>query len=157
MSNIPPSSSEALAASNASQLSLQAYADSVFISETADAIANAVAQGLFSVVLTTFQDCSISNIQAYLLHLGYTISYPDFGNPNLSPNNPAQLFGQAYVDFWANNKIINQPSINPARMKIEWAVPGPPPVVREFIAFVPEYSSLSWNQSLIFPFPNGSI
>jgi hypothetical protein len=157
MPNTPPSAIDAQAASALAKLMLQMEADTQFISQAAQAITNAENQGTFFVVLTTFENCNIMYLQNYLISLGYTISYPQFGNPNISPFNPAQLFGWAWNNYWNNNEIVNQPYRNPVRMKIVWKRAGASPKVEYFIRFVPEYASLSWTQPANFPIPEGTL
>lgn len=118
----PPNSTTANADSLAERTALESAANSQFISQAAQAIDNATAQGLYRVVLTTFKNCNILDLQTYFIGLGYEVDYPDLLNPNLSPFNPAELFGQDWDNFW--NRGGQFPHLNnPVRMRLEWKLP----------------------------------
>lgn len=118
----PPNSTTANADSLAEKTALQTAANNQFIDQAGQAIANAIDQGMYWVVLTTFQNCNILNLQTYFIGLGYEVSYPDLLNPNVSPWNPAELFGESWDDFW--NKGRHFPHLdNPVRMKLIWKIP----------------------------------
>lgn len=117
-----PNSVASNAASLAQKTALQAAANAQFISQTEIAIANAIDQGLYWVVLTTFEHCKILDLQTYYLSLGYHVWYPDLLNPNLNPWNPSELFGDCWVDYW--NRGRHFPHLeNPVRIKLTWKKP----------------------------------
>ena len=151
----PPLASDAQAATIAARIILQAQADGQFLSQAAQAITNAEDQGVYFVVLTTFENCNIRTLQAYLQSLGYVISYPEFQNPNLSPWNPAQLFGWAWDNYWNNNEVVDQPIRNPARMKMSWKKATPVPSPMQYYQFVPEYRSIIYEENILFPVSTG--
>lgn len=119
----PPNQVTANAESLAAKTALQAAANAEFISQAADAIANATSQGLYWVVLTTFENCNILNLQTYFLGLGYHVFYPDLLNPNLSPCNPAELFGECWNDYWNRGRHFPHLGKDPVRIKLEWKIP----------------------------------
>ena len=107
--------SQANANSLASMITLQTAANSEFISQAAQAIANAEALGRYSVSLTTFKNCNITALQAYFIELGYMVTYPD--NLVLTQN------GYPYQDYGAY--AIQYPLRNPVVMKLDWNLPLP--------------------------------
>lgn len=118
----PPISSVANADSLAERTALEAVANAQFIDQSAIAIENAIAQGKYWVVLTTFENCNILNLQNYYKGLGYCVIYPDRLNPNVNPWNPAELFGQDYFDYWNHGGW--PPNMgNPVRIRLEWQIP----------------------------------
>lgn len=118
----PPNASAANADSLTDLTALQAAANAEFIDQAGTAIDNAISQGLYHVVLTTFQNCNILDLQTYFIGLGYEVSYPDELNPSLSPFNPAELFGEDWDDFW--NRGAHFPHLsNPVRIKLIWKLP----------------------------------
>lgn len=118
----PPNSSTANADSLAQLTALQAAANALFIDQANTAIENAINEGKYWIVLTSFQNCNLLDLQTYFVGLGYQVQYPDMLNPNLTPQNPAQLFGQDLVDFWDNGGQVQHLS-NPLRIKLLWQIP----------------------------------
>lgn len=107
-------------AANASTLAdltaLQAAANALFISEATDLINDAILRGVYQVSVTTFENCDIASIAFSFASLGYFVSFPDHINFN---DQPAQLFGQAWFEYWRTNGL--PPHLkNPARMIISW-------------------------------------
>lgn len=118
----PPDSSTAKAESLAAKTALQTAANNEFIDQATQAIANATSQGLYWVVLTTFLNCNIQNLQTYFIGLGYEVEYIDARNPNLSPFNPAELFGEDWNEYW-NRGGLPPHLTNPVRIKLIWKLP----------------------------------
>jgi len=117
----PPNASSANADSLTDKTALKAAANSQFIDQAGQAILAAEAEGRYFVVLTTFKDCDILGLQTYFIGLGYAVSYPDLLNPNLSPFNPAELFGADWNNYW--NRNSNFPHLkNPVRIKLDWSL-----------------------------------
>lgn len=115
---LPPNSTTAYANSLASLTTIQTAADDLFISDAAEAIAQANALGKYFVVLTTTKDCNILAIQTYFTGLGYHLFYLDLPNPSLA-HQPAELFGQFWFCYWSNNCV--PPYVrNPQRIRISW-------------------------------------
>lgn len=120
---VPPNAATANATSVADRTALQAAANANFISDSALAIANATSQGLFSVTLTTNENCNIVTLQTYFIGLGYQVAYPDRWNQD--PQwwwGPAGLFGFWWDQYWLRDGIPPW-ARNPVRMKIIWAIP----------------------------------
>lgn len=118
----PPNSTTANAESLAAKTALQTAANSEFIDQANYAIENATAQGLYRVVLTTFLNCNVLDLQTYFIGLGYQVDYPDLLNPNLSPYNPAELFGECWNNYWSGGGMAAHLN-NPVRIRLEWKIP----------------------------------
>jgi hypothetical protein len=147
----PPSASVAHALSTYDRQMLEAKANNSFMNQAGEAILNAIDQGLFWVVLTTFESCEVTFLQLFFEGLGFRVTYPDGLNPNLNPYNPAQLFGWALVNYWARNGA--EKKRNPVRLRLEWVI-IPESIKRlRLLRNVPEYESLTWADSLLYPLP----
>jgi hypothetical protein len=103
---------------------LQAIANNQFIYQSYQAINNAVAQGLFFVVLTTFLNCNLVNLINYFRALGYTVILPDVHYQNAGDNAPYSFYGVDYYQWLTNSYIFGQLQ-NPVRLRLEWLHPTP--------------------------------
>lgn len=119
---LPPSGPTANANSNSDITALQAIANIQFISQSAQAIDNAIAQGLFFVTLTTFKNCSLVNLMNYYQGLGYQLAFPDLHRQVAGENAPFSCWGVDYYQ-WLSNSLVNQQVQNPVRMRIQWPLP----------------------------------
>jgi hypothetical protein len=111
----PDTAAQANANSIAAMTELQTAANNEFIAQAAQAIANAEALGIYYVVLTTFKNCNIINLQNYFQGLGYLVSYPY----SLIANSPQPV--QTYEDYGAN--AVQYPLINPTKIRLDWNLP----------------------------------
>ena len=121
----PPNANTANANSNTQIIALQAVANNQFISQSTQAIANAIAQGLQFVVLTTFTNCNLTNLLNYYHGLGYQVVLPDVHYQNSYDNAPYSFYGVDYYDWLTNNYIFGELR-NPVRMRIMWNLPNNP-------------------------------
>lgn len=119
-----PPANQLIAEATVNQVDIQNVANAKFIKAADIAIADAVSRGLFLVRLTLFEDVGLQYIVTYYQNLGYIVSAP------LPPNvgeQPAQLFGQFWVDYWENPTFYFTQSGLPmvTEIYITW---GPPPI-----------------------------
>lgn len=118
---IPPNASTALTDTNTDLTALQAAANTYFIDQSALVISQQIAEGKFVAYVTTFLDCDIKALVDYYTGLGYKVSFPDrFVLSGAQGNQPAELFGQSWEEFWEDGGIFPIPT-NPVRMGISWA------------------------------------
>jgi len=121
---LPPSAIGANTNTNNDILRLQAIANNQFIYQSYQAINNAVAQGLFFVVLTTFLNCNLVNLINYFRALGYTVILPDVHYQVAGDNAPYSFYGVDYYQWLTNSYIFGQLQ-NPVRLRLEWLNPTP--------------------------------
>ena len=119
---LPPNASTANLNSNSDITALQAIANMQFINQSAQAIANAISQGLFFCVLTTFQNCNLVNLINYYHGIGYQVVLPDVHYQVAGDNAPYSFFGVDYYD-WLTNSYVFAQLTNPVRMRISWVLP----------------------------------
>ena len=111
-----PNKATANADSLAAITALQSAANAQFILLATDLINDAISRGVYAVSLNTVDPIDLSSLAAYFATLGYSVTFPDYVN---FQDQPAQLFGQAWNEFWLINRV--PPYIkNPARMIISW-------------------------------------
>jgi hypothetical protein len=120
----PPSAITANTNSTSDITALQAIANTQFISQSAQAINNAIAQGLYFVTLTTFLNCNLTNLINYYHGLGYQITLPDVHFLNGPDNTPYSLWGPDYYEWLTGNFALAQLQ-NPTRLRILWNLPNP--------------------------------
>lgn len=118
----PPSAITANTNSTADITVLQAVANTQFISQSAQAINNAIDQGLFFVVLTTFLNCNIVNLFNYYRGLGYQVILPDVHYQVAGDNAPYSFYGVDYYHWLTHSYILGQLQ-NPTRLRLEWNLP----------------------------------
>lgn len=97
---------------------LQDAANAKFILLVTDLINDAISKGSYQVSVNSFEYCDLDYLTKYFANLGYAVAFPD----SLSFNGqPAQLFGQAWFDYW---RIVGAPPgiKNPARIIISWLI-----------------------------------
>jgi len=119
----PPTAISANSQSNTDITALQAIANTQFISQSAQAINNAINMGLFFVVLTTFKNCNLTNLINYYHGLGYQVILPDVHYQNSYDNAPYSFYGVDYYDWLTNNYVFGS-ILNPTRLRIEWNLPN---------------------------------
>lgn len=109
----------------------QTFYDSIFIANVATQTATAYTLGKNEITATTNKNVNLTNIYLYYTTLGYSVYFPDYANLHAgiwpgTYNQPADLFGWFWVDYWANK--INLFGIkNPARITLSWGDNQPPP------------------------------
>jgi hypothetical protein len=118
----PPSAITANANSTTDINALQAVANNQFISQSAQAINNAIAQGLFFVVLTTFKNCNIVDLINYYHGIGYQVILPDVHYQNAYDEAPYSFFGVDYYQWLTNSYVFGQLQ-NPVRIRLQWNTP----------------------------------
>lgn len=119
MSSIPASTADTEA--QAALTALQAADNATFILETDAAIVEMISQGKAQVSVSTFGNVLAKTIVSYYVNLGYKVVLPDY--PQSLEIQPAQLFGQFWVEFWdgtLSNTLGFNPSKNPVRLLISW-------------------------------------
>jgi hypothetical protein len=87
------------AAAAAAHTVLQTIADANFIAAADIAIAEKTSLGQYLVSLEVFDNVNLQNIVTYYQNLGFIVSAPF--PPNVG-NQPAQLFGEVWDDYWLN-------------------------------------------------------
>jgi len=114
-----PNNATAHASTLADLTALQVAANAKFIALTTDLINDAILRGVYQVSVTSFENCDLATIASTFAALGYVVTFPDSILFNMQP---AQLFGQAWFDYWRLNGV--PPEIkNPARIIISWLIP----------------------------------
>jgi hypothetical protein len=123
----PPNATTANTTTQANLTALQAAANSLWISQAAAAINQAVTLGQSSVYLTTFEHCVPSYLLNYFNNLGYYVTFPDWSP--LNGAQPAELFGAAWIAYWENQVPLasGHPLRNPVRIGLSWTPPFIPP------------------------------
>lgn len=112
------SKSQAETDAQAAQDALEAASATNFITAADAQIQEAIDQGRFYVNCLTFdENVNPKTIFDYYTGLGYGVSFPDY--PQSLALQPAQLFGEFWINFWTNNMV---PQVNkyPLRMLISW-------------------------------------
>src|ERR1700683_2644365 len=84
----------------------QSLGDAVFIANVATQTATADLLGKKSITAVTNKNVNLVNIYMYYITLGYNVYFPDFANQHAGVwpgiyNQPANLFGWFWVDYWA--------------------------------------------------------
>lgn len=111
-----PNKDAANAATLADLLALNAAADAKFILLATDLINDAILRGVYFVSINSFEYCDLVVLAKHFSDLGYAVAFPDSIHYRCQP---AQLFGQAWFDYWRTNGV--PPEIkNPARIIISW-------------------------------------
>lgn len=121
---LPPSAINANAKATQDISNLQSVANNQFIYQATPAINNAVAMGLYFVVLTTFENCNLVNLINYFRALGYTVILPDVHYQSAGDNAPYSFYGVDYYQWLTNSYIFGQLQ-NPVRLRLEWLTPTP--------------------------------
>lgn len=87
--------------------------------DAADAqIAAAISQGLYSIGAVCWEEkIDPKAIYEYYSNLGYSVEFPDF--PQTLLIQPANLFGQFWINFWTNGNVPVT-SKKPLRFLISW-------------------------------------
>lgn len=94
-------------------------ANTRFIDATDIQIQKAIAQGEFFVNCECFDpNIDPKIIFDYYTNLGYGVTFPDY--PTNLMLQPAQLFGEFWINFWTNNLIPANVKTNPLRFLISW-------------------------------------
>lgn len=88
-------------------------ANAEFITQTDACIANAVAQGLYRVNVTSLLNVDLGYIQSYYVALGYKIVFP-----NDVFVQPAQLFGPNFAEFFQSPNTTGLK--NPTEIILSW-------------------------------------
>ena len=120
--SLPPNGSSANSNSNSNITALQAVANAQFIIQSAQAIQNAINQGLFFVVVTTFQNCNLTNLINYYHGLGYQVVLPDVHYQNGYDETPYSFYGQDYYAWLTGSYVFSQ-LVNPVRIRLGWTLP----------------------------------
>jgi hypothetical protein len=116
MSSLPAATAQT--DSKTADAALVATANANFIAAVDAQIVQAIALGKFQVSATTFVNVHPRVIAQYYSNLGYWVQFPDLvQGPNFQP---ADLFGEYWVDFW-NNTLFPFFGSKPARMVIGWS------------------------------------
>jgi len=121
----PPIANTANANSNTNITALQAVANNQFISQSAQAINNAIAQGLLFVTLKTFLNCNLTNLINYYHGIGYNVALPDVHFLNGPDETPYNLYGPDYYQ-WLVGGYVEAQLRNPTRLRIMWNLPTNP-------------------------------
>lgn len=109
----------------------QTASDAIFIANVAIQVATADTLGQNAITATTNKNINLTNIYMYYVTLGFNVYFPDYANQHAGVwpglyNQPADLFGWFWVDYWANK--INLFGVqNPCRITLSWE-PNKPPV-----------------------------
>lgn len=143
----PILASQANANTNTDAIALQAIANMRFISQSVQAINNAISQGLYFVTLTTLKDCNLTNLINYYHALGYQIVLPDMPNQNGYGGYPLGLWGLDYVN-WLNCIDVWNRLYNPTRFRIQWAIPNNPIVLPVISTKTANYTILVNNETV---------
>lgn len=94
-----------------------------FIAQVDVQIQEAIALGRFQISATTFGNVHPRDIVKYYGNLGYWIVFPDLiQGPNFQP---ADLFGEFWVNFWDNTLTPLFKQRKPVRMVIGWSPYNP--------------------------------
>ena len=109
----------------------QNLGDAIFIANVATQITTADSLGKCSVTAVTNKNVNLTNIYMYYITLGYNVYFPDYSNQHAGVwpgtyNQPSNLFGWFWVDYWAN-KINLFGLQNPCRITLSWGPNTPPP------------------------------
>jgi hypothetical protein len=86
-------------AAKVARATIQTVADNNFIAAADIAIAEKTSLGQYMVSLDLFENVSLQNVVTYYQNLGYVVSAPF--PPNVG-NQPAQLFGEVWDNYWFN-------------------------------------------------------
>ena len=97
---------------------LTALENTRFISAVDLQILDAIAQGIFFVNSNTWQGVDPKEVCQYYIDLGYEVYFPEYATS--MAYQPAQLFGEFWEAFWAQNSMIPPSLKNPVRMIISW-------------------------------------
>jgi hypothetical protein len=118
----PPLASVAKTDSEADLTALKDAANQNFINDAIVAIAQANANGQFEVFMTTHEYCDVRYLAKYFQNLGYSINFPEY--PWTHGGQPAELFGQAYIDYWEFQlTYMVRDMKNPIRIGFGWIIP----------------------------------
>lgn len=120
MASIPASTAQTNA--QTALTALQTADGAIFIADVDTAIQDAIAHGFTQISANTFGNVNTQAVTAYYVALGYKVAFPEFQNNFESQ--PAQLFGEVWVAFWAGTSVNGlgfDVSKNPIRMIISWA------------------------------------
>lgn len=120
MSSLPASTADT--DSQTALNALRAADNANFILAVDQAILDAIAQGETQISANTFGNVNAQTVTEYYVNLGYKVSFPDF-RTNIG-NQPAQLFGDAWVSFWQGTLAgyLGFVPKNPMRLLIGWSV-----------------------------------
>lgn len=116
MASIPKS--QANTDSTTAQTAIMAAEDQNFIDSVDASILEATALGKFQVSATTWENVDVPTVYNYYVNLGYKVSFPDIFN--MQQPQPAELFGEPWIDFWGNGIWTKLPE-GPARLLISWS------------------------------------
>jgi len=122
---------KAHAAAIASLAAKQSAADAVFIASVNTQITTADKLGKTSVTAHANKNTDIVFLYLYFTNLGYSVYFPDYANQHAGVwpglyNQPADLFGWHWVDFWAD-KIRLYGAKSPTRLTVSWPTGALPP------------------------------
>lgn len=89
-----------------------------FIAAVDYQILDAIAQGKYFVNSNTWPGVDPKEVCQTYIDLGYQVYFPDY--PTSMAYQPAQLFGEFWDAFWAQNSYIPPSIKNPVRIIISW-------------------------------------
>jgi hypothetical protein len=114
-----PTKDQAQTDAQAANDAIVAAANQLFIDNTDAAIQVAISQGVFFVDSLAFdKNVDPRAIFDHYANLGYGVSFPDFvQNQQLQP---AELFGDFWINFWQNNLVPQVRNKYPIRFLISW-------------------------------------
>lgn len=113
-----PTKSQAQTDAQTAEDALVAAANQLFIDNTDVAIEAAIDQGEFFVNSAAYDhNVDPRAIFDYYTNLGYSVSFPDY--PQNLALQPAQLFGEFWINYWNNNLVPNLKKY-PIRFLISW-------------------------------------
>jgi hypothetical protein len=114
-----PTKNQSQTNAQAANDALVAAANQIFIDNTDAAIQKAIDQGVFFVDSMAFdRNVNPQQVFQYYTDLGYNVSFPDYiVNQQLEP---AQLFGDFWINYWRNNLLPRIGDKYPIRFLISW-------------------------------------
>jgi hypothetical protein len=95
-----------------------AAANARFIAAVDQQITDAIALGFFYVNSLSADDIDPMVVGQYYSDLGYIVSFPDF--PQNLILQPAELFGEFWINFWTSGMQIPTNLTKPYRFIIAW-------------------------------------
>lgn len=93
-------------------------ANTRFIAAADQQITEAIAQGVFYINALSEDDIDPMVVGQYYSDLGYIVSFPDY--PQNLILQPAELFGQFWINFWSSGLQIPANLKKPYRFLISW-------------------------------------